>query len=78
MTPYTRNGFKDATKDLYEIDRLWAENPNAAVGVPMGSETSLLTIDIDIARIVLGPCSLARSRTLSGGTIVFRGLAEIH
>ena len=45
--PYTRNGFKDATKNIEEIDRLWGQNPNAAVGVPMGPETSLLTIDID-------------------------------
>lgn len=46
-SPYTRNGFKDATKDLNQIDALWSRNPNAAVGVPTGPETSILVIDKD-------------------------------
>ena len=75
--PYTRNGFKDATKDLNEIDRLWAANPNAAVGVPMGSETSLLTIDIDSGPDKVGMQTwestglivpdTVKTRTISGG-----------
>ena len=42
--PYTRNGFKDATKDPILIDALWHNNPNAAVGVPMGLVLSLIHI----------------------------------
>jgi putative DNA primase/helicase len=46
-SPYTRNGFKDATKDQKIVDALWRNNPNAAVGVPMGLVSSLIAIDID-------------------------------
>lgn len=75
--PYTRNGFKDATKDLNKIDRLWAANPNAAAGVPMGPETSLLTIDVDSGPDKVGMQTWERTglivpdtvktRTVSGG-----------
>jgi P4 family phage/plasmid primase-like protien len=75
--PYTRNGFKDATKDLEEIDRLWAANRNAAVGVPMGPETSLLTVDIDNGPDKVGMQTwehtglivpdTVKTRTVSGG-----------
>jgi len=46
-SPYTRNGFKDATKDPNLIDQFWGINPGAAVGVPMGLESSLVSIDLD-------------------------------
>ena len=75
--PYTRNGFKDATKDLEEIDRLWAANRNAAVGAPMGPETSLLTVDIDNGPDKVGMQTwehtglivpdTVKTRTVSGG-----------
>lgn len=75
--PYTRNGFKDATKDLEVIDRLWAANRNAAVGVPMGPETSLLTVDIDNGPDKVGMQTwehtglivpyTVKTRTVSGG-----------
>ena len=46
-SPYTKNGFKAATKDEKEIDKLWLKYPNAAVGVPTGLVSGLLVIDID-------------------------------
>jgi len=81
--PYTRNGFKDATKNIEEIDRLWGQNPNAAVGVPMGPETSLLTIDIDNGPDKVGMQTwentslivpdTVKTRTVSGGLhLIFR------
>jgi putative DNA primase/helicase len=79
--PYTRNGFKDSTQDPILIDALWRNNPNAAVGVPMGLESSLLGIDIDEgdgksgektwkAHGLLLPATV-QTRTMSGGRHIF-------
>tara|TARA_B100000780_G_scaffold273607_1_gene237409 strand:+ start:457 stop:2619 length:2163 start_codon:yes stop_codon:yes gene_type:complete len=79
--PYTRNGFKDATKDPILIDALWHNNPNAAVGVPMGLVSSLIAIDIDEgdgksgeetwkAHGFLLPPTV-QTRTMSGGRHIF-------
>ena len=76
-TPYTRNGFKAATKESKAIDELWRDNPNAAVGVPMGPPSQLIAIDIDNGfgkngeetwaahNLILPPT--VQSRTMSGG-----------
>ena len=80
-SPYTRNGFKDATKDQKIVDALWRNNPNAAVGVPMGLVSSLIAIDIDEgvgksgeetwrAHDFLFPPTV-QTRTMSGGRHIF-------
>jgi len=46
-SPLTKNGFKDATQDEAQIRRFWANHPDALVGVPTGSRTSLAVIDFD-------------------------------
>jgi len=76
-SPYTRNGFKDATKNLNQIDALWLRSPNAAVGVPTGPETSLLVIDKDTGDGKVGEQSwtetgivlphTVQTKTMSGG-----------
>ena len=76
-SPYTKNGFKAATKDEKEIDKLWLKYPNAAVGVPTGLVSGLLVIDIDDgngkngeavwAALKLGTPPTVQTRTLSGG-----------
>lgn len=48
-TPYTPNGFHNATTDLNVITRWWQEYPDANVGIATGSMSHGLTvIDIDI------------------------------
>lgn len=80
-SPFTQNGFKDATKDPILIDALWRNNPNAAVGVPMGLVSSLVAIDIDEgvgksgeetwkAHGFLLPPTV-QTRTMSGGRHIF-------
>ena len=79
--PYTRQGFKNATKDSNAIDAMWRENPNAAVGVPMGLHSSLLALDIDDGQGKTGEASFAvhnfelpptvQTRTMSGGRHLF-------
>ncbi|HEY0379851.1 MAG TPA: bifunctional DNA primase/polymerase [Pyrinomonadaceae bacterium] len=46
-SPYTANGFKDATRDA-SIIRLWARKwPEANIGVPTGEVSGWLALDID-------------------------------
>lgn len=45
--PLTKHGFKDASPDVRQVRRWWAQWPNALVGVPTGSPSGLLVIDID-------------------------------
>ena len=79
--PYTRNGFKDASCDPGQIDVLWARNPNAVPGVPMGLVSNLVAVDIDQGNGKNGEASFAatglivpatvQTRTVSGGRHIF-------
>ena len=46
-TPLTPHGFKDATKDLAQIEAWWTQHPNANIGMPTGSVSGLDVIDVD-------------------------------
>ncbi|MBF6555531.1 MAG: bifunctional DNA primase/polymerase [Acidimicrobiales bacterium] len=46
-TPLTPHGFKDSTRDADTIHKWWAENPGAGIGVPMGSVSGLVVLDVD-------------------------------
>ena len=47
--PLTKNGFKDATKDILQVKKWWSENPNANIGIATGSISgNLFVIDFDI------------------------------
>ena len=45
--PLTRNGFKDASQNLLQIEDWWTRSPDALVAVPTGAQSGLLVIDID-------------------------------
>lgn len=45
--PLTRHGFKDATSDAAQIRSWWQKYPTALVGVPTGSASGMVLIDID-------------------------------
>jgi hypothetical protein len=45
-SPYTRNGFKDASQDPACIERWWAQHPDALIGVPTGEK--FVVIDVDL------------------------------
>ena len=46
-SPYTMHGYKDATKDLAQVNSFWTNFPEALIGVPTGKETGLFVVDID-------------------------------
>lgn len=46
-TPITKNGVKDATTDLRRIEWWWEMYPGANIGIPMGSISGLIGLDID-------------------------------
>lgn len=44
--PRTKNGFKDATTDMEQIERWWAKWPDAAIGIPTGIVYDVLDVDV--------------------------------
>lgn len=46
-TPLTKHGHKDATTDEAQVRRWWMRYPDALVGVPTGSTSRLVVIDVD-------------------------------
>ena len=75
--PYTKSGFKAATRDEAQIRKWWTRFPKAMIGVPTGKNTGLLVIDIDESEDKNGETSFAKlgiddpatcqTRTVSGG-----------
>ncbi|GAA1519114.1 bifunctional DNA primase/polymerase [Nocardioides humi] len=81
--PMTEHGFKDATTDLDQVAAWWRDYPIANIGVPTGSVSGLVVIDVDVhgvdghhayaraARAGLIPEPLAVVRTPTGGRHVY-------
>ncbi len=46
-SPYTQNGFKDASTDKYQLKEWWNKWPNACIGVSC-EPSNLFLIDIDV------------------------------
>tara|TARA_Y100001934_G_C12309483_1_gene754189 strand:- start:49 stop:804 length:756 start_codon:yes stop_codon:yes gene_type:complete len=46
-TPITKNGFKDATSDLRQINKWWIANPHANIGIATGKLSQIWVLDID-------------------------------
>ncbi|HEV7844302.1 MAG TPA: bifunctional DNA primase/polymerase, partial [Pyrinomonadaceae bacterium] len=46
-SPYTPNGFKDATRDTATVGEMWRRTPEAGIGVPTGEASGWLVLDID-------------------------------
>lgn len=44
--PATRNGFKDATTDVYRISNYWAANPMANIGIATGHTFDVVDVDV--------------------------------
>ena len=45
--PLTKHGFKEASQERSQVLRWWKGTPEALIGVPTGSRSGLLAIDVD-------------------------------
>lgn len=45
--PLTPRGFKDATDDVDQVRRWWAERPDANIGIACGESSGLFVVDVD-------------------------------
>lgn len=45
--PLTDHGFKDASTDPAQIEQWWRKTPNAMIGVPTGSASHIVVLDLD-------------------------------
>jgi P4 family phage/plasmid primase-like protien len=46
--PITKNGYKDASNDPNIIKKWWSNNPLANIGLPTGSSSNLVVVDVDV------------------------------
>lgn len=53
-TPYTPHGFKDATNDYEKAVKLFAQYPDALIGVATGAISGIEVLDVDVKRQVDG------------------------
>jgi hypothetical protein len=59
------NGFKDATTDQEAISRWWREYPHAGIGMPTGSKSGMIVIDVDLKDGKDGTLALDKLRHLA-------------
>ena len=46
--PLTKHGFKDAAKDIHQVEKWWNERPEAGIGVATGETSGIFVLDIDV------------------------------
>jgi putative DNA primase/helicase len=58
--PITKNGYKDASNDPDIIRKWWDKSPQANIGLPTGSSSNLVVVDVDVKGNSDGLNSLAQ------------------
>lgn len=46
--PLTRRGFLDASNDPEQVAAWWSRTPNANIGIPTGTESDVVVVDVDV------------------------------
>ena len=46
--PYTPRGFHDASTDLAQVEAWWERIPDANLGVPTGTASGMVVVDVDV------------------------------
>lgn len=62
--PLTDNGFKDASKDIAQIQKWWTEHPNANVGLATGKMSGIVAVDVDVKEGAKGRESISQLKGL--------------
>ena len=52
--PLTKNGVKDATKDITQIIKWWNKWPNANIGIACGVKSDIFVVDVDVDNTIDG------------------------
>lgn len=52
--PLTKNGVKDATKDIEQIIKWWVKWPNANIGIACGTKSDIFVVDVDVNETIDG------------------------
>lgn len=50
----TKNGVKDATKDIEQIIKWWIKWPNANIGIACGTKSGIFVVDVDVNATIDG------------------------
>ena len=59
--PATGHGFHDATTDLAQVEAWWRQSPGANIGVPTGTASGAVVVDVDVHGPVDGRASFDRA-----------------
>ncbi|KZE91700.1 MULTISPECIES: bifunctional DNA primase/polymerase [Micrococcales] len=59
--PATGHGFHDATTDLDQVEEWWRQSPGANIGVPTGTASGAVVVDVDVHGPVDGRTSFDRA-----------------
>ena len=59
--PLTRHGFHDATTNLAQIRHWWSSTPGANIGMPTGTASGLVVVDVDVHGPANGYVALDRA-----------------
>lgn len=46
--PITEHGLRDATTNLRQVEAWWRHTPNANIGMPTGTASGLVVVDVDV------------------------------
>lgn len=61
--PLTSNGFHDATSNARAVHAWWQRTPEANIGLPTGSSTGVLVVDVDVHTGGSGFAAFERARS---------------
>ncbi len=61
--PLTPNGFHDATSEARTVQRWWERTPEANIGLPSGTRSGVLVVDIDVHPGGSGFAAFERARS---------------
>lgn len=64
--PLTRRGFQDATTNLRQVEAWWRRWPTANIGMPSGTASGLVVVDVDVHGPVDGYRALDRAARTGG------------
>jgi putative DNA primase/helicase len=80
-TPLVKGGFHAASKEVEQIEKWWSVFPDAVIGVPTGSVSNIVAVDIDIRENKNGENTLTelgmcfdgswQTKTPTGGRHIF-------